>query len=126
MRKFFVFQRNKKWILLVVFISGIILGGAIIFYRVIEPLLIIRQDSKRVPCDQLPSMSQAEQIYNEHLDTVEQIENISPSKVFVSLVERCPGKGEVEIHYDTISTRRQIKDLIGDTFFGIPYVMFNI
>lgn len=71
-------------------------------------------------------MSQAEQIYNEHLDTVEQIENISPGYVFVSLVERCLGKGEVEIYYDTNSTRNQIKDLIGDTFFGIPYVMFNI
>jgi len=109
-----------------VFISGIILGGAIIFYWVVEPLLIIGQDTKRVPCDQLPNMSQAEQIYNEHLDTVEQIENINPGNVFVSLVERCPGKGEVEIHYDTMSTRKLIKDLIGDTFFGIPYVMFNI
>jgi len=109
-----------------VFISGIILGGAIIFYWVVEPLFIIGQDTKRVPCDQLPNMSQAEQIYNEHLDTVEEIENINPGNVFVSLVERCPGKGEVEIHYDTMSTRKQIKDLIGDTFFGIPYVMFNI
>ena len=71
-------------------------------------------------------MSQAEQIYNQHLDTVERIENISPGNVFVSLVERCPGKGEVEICYDTISTRNQIKDLIGDMFFGVPYVMFNI
>ncbi len=126
MRKLFVFQYNKKWVLLFVFISGIILGGAIIFYWVVEPLFIIGQDTKRVPCDQLPNMSQAEQIYNEHLDTVEQIENINPGNVFVSLVERCPGKGEVEIHYDTMSTRKQIKDLIGDTFFGIPYVMFNI
>jgi hypothetical protein len=126
LRKLFVFQHNKKWVLLVVFISGIILGGAIIFYWVVEPLFIIGQDTKRVPCDQLPNMSQAEQIYNEHLDTVEQIENINPGNVFVSLVERCPGKGEVEIQYDTMSTRKQIKDLIGDTFFGIPYVMFNI
>ena len=126
MRKLFVFQHNKKWVLLLVFISDIMLGGAIIFYWVVEPLLIIGQDTKRVPCDQLPDMSQAEQIYNEHLDTVEQIENINPGNVFVSLVERCPGKGEVEIHYDTMSTRKQIKDLIGDTFFGIPYVMFNI
>jgi len=126
LRKLFVFQHNKKWVLLVVFISGIILGGAIIFYWVVEPLFIIGQDTKRVPCDQLPNMSQAEQIYNEHLDTVEEIENINPGNVFVSLVERCPGKGEVEIHYDTMSTRKQIKDLIGDTFFGIPYVMFNI
>ncbi len=126
MRKLFVFQHNKKWVLLLVFISGIILGGAIIFYWVVEPLFIIGQDTKQVPCDQLPDMSQAEQIYNEHLDTVEQIENINPDNVFVSLVERCPGKGEVEIYYDTMSTRKQIKDLIGDTFFGIPYVMFNI
>ena len=126
MRKLFVFQPNKNWVFLVVLISCIILGGAFIFYWIVEPLFINWQDSKRVPCDQLPNMSQAEQIYNDHLDTVEQIENISPGKVFMSLVERCPGKGEVEIHYDTISTRNQIKDLIGDTFFGIPYVMFNI
>ena len=126
MRRLFVFHHNRKWVLLVVFISGIILGGAIIFYWAVEPLFIIWQDTQRVPCDQLPNMSQAEQIYNEHLDTVEQIENISPGNVFVSLVERCPGKGEVEIHYDTMNTRKQIKDLIADTFFGIPYVMFNI
>ncbi|MFX0124000.1 MAG: hypothetical protein ACFFAE_10200 [Candidatus Hodarchaeota archaeon] len=126
MRKLFVFQRKKRCVLLIVFISAIILGGAILFYRVVEPLFIIWQDNTRVPCDQLPNISQAEQIYNEHLDTVEQIENISPGKVFVSLVERCSEKGEVEIHYDTMNTRKQIKDLIGDTFFGIPYVMFNI
>ncbi|UCG04386.1 MAG: hypothetical protein JSW11_10445 [Candidatus Heimdallarchaeota archaeon] len=126
MRKLLVFQPNKKWVLLIVFISGIMLGGAIFFYQVVESLFIIWQDNQRVPCDQLPTMSQAEQIYNEHLDTVEQIENISPGKVFVSLVERSPGKGEVEIEYDTMSTRNQIKDLIGGTFFGIPYIMHNV
>jgi hypothetical protein len=123
---YLIFQQNKKWVLLIVFISCIILGSAIIFFQVVGSLFIIWQDSQRVPCDQLPTISQAEQIYNEHLDTVEQIENISPGKVFMSLVERCPGKGEVEIEYDTRSTRKQIKDLIGDTFFGIPYVMLNI
>jgi hypothetical protein len=126
LRKLFVFQQNKNWILLVIGISCIILGGAIIFYWVVEPFFVIWQDSERVSCDQLPNMGQAEQIYNEHLDIVAQIENINPGNVFVSLVERCPGKGEVEIQYDTISTRKQIKNLIGDTFFGIPYVMFNI
>lgn len=126
MRKLLVFQQYKKWVLLVVFISCSILGGVVVFNWVVEPLLIIKQDAERVPCDQLPNITLAEKIYNEHLDTVEQIENISPDNVFVSLVERCPGKGEIEIRYDTMTTRKKIKDLIGDTFFGISYVMFNI
>ena len=126
MRKLLVFQQYKKLFLLVIFISSSIIGGVITFQWFVEPLLLIQQDAEHVPCDQLPNISLAEQIYNEHLDTVQQIENINPDNVFVSLVERCPGKGEVEIYYDTMSTRKKIKDLIGDSFFGIPYVMFNI
>lgn len=124
--KLSVFQNNKKLALLSVLIFSIVLGGVFSFQLVIKPYILILRDAEHVPCDQLPDLSQAEKIYNEHLDTVEQIENISPDNVFVLLIERCPGKGEVEIQYDTMSTRKQIKNLIGDTFFGIPYVMFNI
>ena len=104
----------------------LLVGVSFIVYQFLFPLFIIWQDSRRVPCDRLPNLSQAQQIFNEHNDTVEQLEKISPNNVFISLVERCPGKGEVEIMYDTINTRNQIKKLIGDSFFGIPYVMFNI
>jgi hypothetical protein len=65
----------------------------------------------------LPSFISGQQIFNAHQDTVNEIENLNPGNVFVSLVEPCPDMGGIEIMYDTMSTRNKIKSLIGDNFW---------
>jgi hypothetical protein len=79
-----------------------------------------------VPCDELPDIDTVIQIFEEHQDTVDQIENISPGNVFVTIHECCDGKGEIFIYYDTLSHRNQILKLIGGDFFGIPIRLFNV
>lgn len=119
-------EKSEKWILLI----SIILIGAIglisVSFWIINPILIIQQDYQWGPCDQLPSFNSAQLIFNTHQDTVDEIENLNPGHVFVSLVEPCPGKGGIEIMYGTMKTRNNIKSLLGDNFFGVPYVLINI
>ena len=119
-------EKSGKWILLILiaFIGAI--GIISVSFWIFNPILTIQQDSKWVPCDQMPSFNSAQQIFNANQDTVEEIENMNPGHVFVSLVEPCPGMGGIEIMYGTMNTRNKIKSLLGDTFFGVPYVLFNI
>ncbi|MHA2075575.1 MAG: hypothetical protein ACW97X_13225 [Candidatus Hodarchaeales archaeon] len=111
----------EKWILLILIISIGVIGLISVSFWIFNPILTIQQDSKWVPCDQKPSFNSAQQIFNSHQDTVEEIKNLNPEYVFVSLVEPCPGKGGIEIMYDTMNTRNKIKSLIGAKFLGVPY-----
>ena len=84
-------------------------------------------DTRKVSCDKLPNAKEVERILAEHTDTVEEIKNINPDHVWLEIdSERCPGKADIMIYYATIKNRASIKKLIGDTFFGIPYRMFNV
>lgn len=78
-------------------------------------------------CEDYPSIETVREIVEEHQDVITSIENTSPGFVFVEINEPCDGKGQLFIYYDTITTRNKIKSIIGgDTFFGVPYRMFNI
>ena len=91
---------NSKWkILLLIILVGGVIGVAFVLNRLGGWNFII-YGSKEVPCEQLPTWVQAQKIFQEHYDTIKQIENISPGHVFVELRERCSGKGEVVIYYD--------------------------
>jgi len=83
--------------------------------------------SSGLPCEELPDIETARQIIEDHQDLIEEIENTSPGNVWIEINERCDGKGELFIYYDTIYTKNKIKEIIGgDTFFGVPYRMFNV
>ncbi|MBY9004029.1 MAG: hypothetical protein KGD73_08665, partial [Candidatus Lokiarchaeota archaeon] len=83
--------------------------------------------SSVLPCEELPDIEIVRNILENYQDLVEEIENTSPGNVWVTINERCEGKGELFIYYDTFNTKNKILDLIGsDTFFGVPYRMFNI
>ena len=85
------------------------------------------KDSSGLPCEELPDIETVRQTIEDHQDVIEEIENTSPGNVWVEINERCDGKGELFIYYDTIYTKNKIKELIGgDTFFGVPYRMFNV
>jgi hypothetical protein len=81
----------------------------------------------KTPCSRLPTLERAEAVLAEHNDTIEQIKALNPGNVWMDLDSaHCPGKAELLIYYATIYDKHKIKELIGETFFGIPYRMFNV
>lgn len=85
----------------------------------------------RVPylrCEELPSLTDAEQTVAAHQDVIEQIEAIHPGhiRVYVSSDSSCPEKGMLVIEYASHDDREQIEALIGETFFGIPWKGLNV
>jgi len=121
-------NRRKKYaviiISLIVIISLVSIPIVIYAYETIKNFLSY---SPELPCEDLPNIETVRQVVEEHQDVIQQIENTSPGYVYVEINERCNGKGELYIYYDTVSTREQILEIIGgDTFFGIPYRLFNV
>jgi hypothetical protein len=109
-------------IIVIISISSIPIG--IYAYSAIRNLLDLKSE---LPCEVLPDIETVREIVENHQDVIEEIENISPGYVWVEINERCDGKGELYIYYDTIDTKKEILDIIGTaTFFGIPYRLFNV
>lgn len=93
------------------------------FFKIFDAL----SGSSALPCEELPDIEIVRNTLEDHQDLIEEIENTSPGNVWITINERCDGKGELFIYYDTFDTKNKILDLIGgDTFFGVPYRMFNI
>ena len=79
----------------------------------------------RIPsCKDLPTVEQVENILTEHQDVKEEIETYG--QIFVSGRTGCPGKAYIDIDYSSIDQKEKIESLIGETFFGVPYVMSNV
>ncbi len=80
-----------------------------------------------VPCEDLSSFLNAMRAISEHQDTERQIEEVNPGFVDVFVNSwSCPGKGDIHINYATGRDRTEIERIIGaETFFGIPYNLFN-
>ena len=114
----FLTKRNLFIFIIFIVIIGSVAGS-------VHSFIILRLDTQSAPCDKLPSYVQAHATYDDHLDMIGALENLSPGFVTVFVAERCLGKGEIVIYYDTMNTRNQIKALLGSSFYGIPYVMFN-
>ena len=97
-------------------------------YLIINGLIYLElnQESKGVNCNLLPDYHKAKNIFQQTSSTITQLEGLS-SSVMVSLdSNRCPGKGEVIITYDSLQTRDNIKEILGKDYFGIPYRLLNI
>lgn len=82
---------------------------------------------RRPPCEQLPTAAAIDQTLAAQEHVRQQIEQINPGFIFIGVdhVEECPNKAVLHIFYATARDREQIKQRIGDTFFGIPYRMQN-
>jgi len=120
-------QRKKYAVIiisLIVIISLVSIPIVIYAYKTIKNLL--NYDPER-PCEDLPDIETVRQTVEEHQDVIQEIENTSPGYVWVAIHERCNGKGELHIYYDTVYTKEKILEIIGaETFFGIPYRLFNV
>lgn len=76
-------------------------------------------------CAELPSLSSVEQAMSEHQDLIQQIVDIRPDFINITIDSSCRGKGILVIEYASHADRIQIEKLIGDTFFGIPWKGIN-
>lgn len=80
-----------------------------------------------LPCEQLPPVSEAERIVQEHQDVIQQIEAVNPGLVGLE-VNAC-GAGQnadITFWYASHKDRIAIEQIIGsDTFFGVPYNLSN-
>jgi len=118
-------KSHTFYILIIILVIIVSIGSipiVILAFSIYETI----KGSSGLPCEELPDIETVRQIIEDHQDLIEEIENTSPGNVFVEINERCDGKGELFIYYDTIYTKNKIKEIIGgDTFFGVPYRMFN-
>lgn len=110
---------------LIALVSVIVVGGlAFLVYQ----LLFVQPDTKKVACNELPTAEVVKATLAEHVDVTQDLAKLGTENtiLFEADVTRCPGKADIFIIYGTEKQRHQIKDRIGDTFFGIPYRMANM
>ncbi len=82
----------------------------------------------RLDCSELPPLTVAEQAVANHPGTKQRVEAVNAGYTHVAAgpVERCPGRGRIEILHATKADAREIRRLLGPTFHGAPYRMVNI
>ena len=90
--------------------------------------LVIQPDNKKVACNDLPTVDEVQKVLTEHKDVIKELEKLSDTNsIWFSIdTERCSGKADILIYYGTESQRKQIKEKIGEKFFGVPYRMLNV
>jgi hypothetical protein len=78
-------------------------------------------------CGELTVVEVVEQTLANHQDVVDRIQQVNPGQIMVYADNsRCPGKADIVILFATVEDSRAIRRIIGkDTFFGIPYRMYN-
>jgi hypothetical protein len=76
-------------------------------------------------CEELPPLSEVERIVEENKEVIRQVESIDPGFISVYIDSSCPGKGSLVIEYPSHADRLRIDELIGDTFFGVPWKGIN-
>lgn len=80
-------------------------------------------------CKELPTLEALQRLVEEHRATVQAVEDIHPGWIFVRVSDAgaaCPGKGYLSIDYPSHQDRVRIEELLGPTFFGVPYKGTNI
>ncbi|OKH25822.1 hypothetical protein [Chroogloeocystis siderophila] len=102
--------------------------------NVVQPLLLASCDESiiKLPttlkrCSELPQLAEAEQLLHKHRAFIEKIEKENQRLLFIDLYKTplCPNKAIIKIEYGGDSACEPIKQTIGKTFFGIPYILIN-
>ncbi len=83
------------------------------------------------PCSELPSRALVNRVLRSHVDAISKLEDLpnTGGSVWVqasSPRQACREKAVVEITYDNVETRSEIREFLGDTFFGVPYMLHNV
>ncbi len=121
-------SRSKKYAVIIISLIVIIslVGIPVVIYA-FNAIRNLFDYYPELPCEDLPDIETVRQIVEDHQDIIQEIENINPENVWVVIHERCNDKGELHIYYDTVYNKEKILEIIGaETFFGIPYRLFNV
>jgi hypothetical protein len=126
---------EKRKRLFIVFLLAIVLVACVVLLLVETQAKVMRRYFDDViydnwnhylPCEQLPSISDAERILREHQEEILQIEQVNPGFVGVEIDYPCPNHADLIFWYATHQDRIKIEEIIGDeNFFGIPYRLHN-
>ncbi len=112
-------------VMVIVIIAGIGVEYETHFFTKIISSVVYDNRQHGVRCEDLPPLSKVERIVEEHQDVFTEIENIAVS-VRIASPARCPEKGAIVIEYASHRDRIRIEELIGETFFGVPWRGVNI
>ena len=113
-------------VMVIVIIAGIGVEYETHFFAKIISSVVYDNRQHGVRCEDLPLLSEVERIIEEHRDLIEEIKKVNPGFIFVSISSPCPGKGASVIKYASHQDRVRIEELIGETFFGVPWEGINI
>lgn len=106
------------------------LGGLIVltapFFGYFADMLYA--NSSRFDCDNLPPVSQVEEVLREHEEELQQIERADAYvEVTIETPKKCPNKAYILILHATEAGRERIEEIIHDEFFyAIPYLFANV
>ncbi len=116
-------SRLKRKLLPLLLVLGgptLVLLGAALFFLLSGGLGVARP----LPCEQLPTAERVGQVLTEHADVWSRVEGMSEA-VSVDW-DRCPDKADLQIYCAAAQDCARIKQLIGDTFYGVPYRMYDV
>lgn len=78
------------------------------------------------PCSQMPTIAEAKKILNQHESIVNQIKKVNPGFIDVRVqASDCVGKGIILISHPSEKDCNSLKQVLGNTFYGVPYKLIN-
>jgi hypothetical protein len=120
-------NKKFKWVNVVIAIA-VTLGVAVFIFCVVSVggYFIERSWSKPTPCEKLLSDTETQVVLKNNIEFVAKVGKLGGFEVSLMPRSDCPGKAEIFIYYSTFSQGKKIRELIGDTFKGLPYRMANM
>ncbi|MFZ6036305.1 MAG: hypothetical protein ACOYUK_04130 [Patescibacteria group bacterium] len=111
----------------VIGVTGTLGVGIIVFIIWMAVVYFQANAWAQVPaCDALHSSAETTALVYQSQALVDGIGARGGTEVTVHPRPDCVGKAVIQIYYGTHSQGRSIRELIGDTFNGFPYQMFNM
>lgn len=123
-------MRIKKQTFIGIFLLLLLTTGC----NTVQPLLLssCNEFSIKLPttlklCSELPQLTEVEQLLNKHKEFIEKLERENPRLLLVDAYKTpfCVDKSIIKIEYGGDTACEPIRQLIGETFFGVPYVLIN-
>lgn len=89
--------------------------------------LLLDNYNHYLPCNQLPTIAEVEQVLALQQETIRAVKAVNPGSVLVRIDEEtCPGRADLIIEYPSHEDRIAIERIInGERFYGVPYRLRN-
>ena len=116
---------------------GILLIGLTTGCGLVEPvslatcgayrILTVPPPRPLISCSKFPEIALAEKVLQEHQQFIQKLQTDNSGFPFANARElhHCPGKAVISVEYAGEQDCPAIRQMIGETFFGIPYILVN-